>query len=92
MIAMGHPWHPECFRCTVCVKPLTPETFKEYQGKPYCEKDFHNLFSPKCAGCKQPIKDVNIQYIYWKWLHCPSFCHLFFSFQCFACFDLHVNF
>ncbi|KPM04587.1 Paxillin-like protein [Sarcoptes scabiei] len=57
MMAMGHPWHPECFRCTVCVKPLTPETFKEYQGKPYCEKDYHNLFSPKCAGCKQPIID-----------------------------------
>ncbi|KAI7685937.1 Paxillin [Sarcoptes scabiei] len=59
MMAMGHPWHPECFRCTVCVKPLTPETFKEYQGKPYCEKDYHNLFSPKCAGCKQPIIDNN---------------------------------
>ncbi|XP_027202989.2 uncharacterized protein LOC113796898 isoform X2 [Dermatophagoides pteronyssinus] len=57
MIAMGHPWHPECFRCTVCVKPLTPETFKEYQGKPYCEKDYHNLFSPKCAGCTKPITD-----------------------------------
>lgn len=62
MIAMGHPWHPECFRCTVCVKPLTPETFKEYQGKPYCEKDFHNLFSPKCAGCTKPITDVSFQY------------------------------
>lgn len=59
MIALGHPWHPDCFRCTVCVKPLTPETFKEYQGKPYCEKDYHNLFSPKCAGCTKPITDVS---------------------------------
>ncbi|CAG2123429.1 unnamed protein product, partial [Medioppia subpectinata] len=36
--AMGKPWHPECFVCTICVKPLTPETFKEHAGKPYCEE------------------------------------------------------
>ncbi|XP_054165589.1 zinc finger protein 808-like isoform X3 [Oppia nitens] len=57
--AMGKPWHPECFVCTICVKPLTAETFKEQGGKPYCEEDFHKLFSPKCGGCQQPIKDNN---------------------------------
>ena len=56
---MGHPWHPECFRCTVCVKPLSPDNFKEHDGKPYCEKDYNNLFAPKCAGCKGPIVDVS---------------------------------
>ena len=63
MMAMGKPWHPECFRCTVCVKPLTPETFKEYDGKPYCEKDYNNLFAPKCAGCKGPIVDVSKHFV-----------------------------
>ncbi|CAG2180491.1 unnamed protein product, partial [Oppiella nova] len=55
--AMGKPWHPECFVCTICVKPLQPETFKEHAGKPYCEDDYHKLFSPKCGGCQQPITD-----------------------------------
>lgn len=58
-MAMGKPWHPECFRCTVCVKPLQPDNFKEHDGKPYCEKDYNNLFAPKCAGCKGPIVDVS---------------------------------
>jgi hypothetical protein len=57
---MGKPWHPECFTCTICVKPLTPETYKEHGGKPYCEYDYHKLFSPKCAGCNTPITDVRI--------------------------------
>jgi hypothetical protein len=55
--AMGKPWHPECFVCTICVKPLTPETYKEHSGKPYCEYDYHKLFSPKCGGCNTPITD-----------------------------------
>lgn len=63
---MGHPWHPECFRCTVCVKPLSPDNFKEHDGKPYCEKDYNNLFAPKCAGCKGPIVDVSALRIRFK--------------------------
>ena len=58
--AMGKPWHPECFTCTICVKPLTPESYKEHAGKPYCEDDYHKLFSPKCGGCALPITDVSI--------------------------------
>ncbi len=59
--AMGKPWHPECFVCTICVKPLTPETYKEHSGKPYCEHDYHKLFSPKCGGCNTPITDVSVK-------------------------------
>jgi hypothetical protein len=59
---MGKPWHPECFRCTQCAIPLGPNNFYEKNGKPYCEDDYHKLFSPKCAGCHQPITDVSILY------------------------------
>jgi len=55
---MGAVWHPECFRCTVCHVKLPPTDFYEKDGKPYCEDDYHDLFSPKCHGCKKPIKDV----------------------------------
>ena len=57
--AMGKKWHPGCFNCTVCSKKLDPYNFYEEKGKPYCEEDYHNLFSPKCHGCKKPIKDGN---------------------------------
>ena len=60
--AMGKPWHPQCFTCTQCAKPLSPNNFYEKNGKPYCEDDFHKLFSPKCAGCHLPITDVSPLY------------------------------
>lgn len=30
----------------------------EREGMPYCEPDYHNLFSPRCAYCNGPILDV----------------------------------
>ena len=55
--AMGKNWHPLCFKCTACAKPLTPPHFFEKNGKPYCEHDYHRLFAPPCAGCSLPITD-----------------------------------
>jgi paxillin len=56
--AQGKTWHPEHFNCTECGKILPPNNFFEKNGLPYCEDDFHKLFSAKCAGCGGPIKDV----------------------------------
>ena len=53
---MGKDWHPECFNCTKCHIPLSPDNFFEKNGKPYCEKDYYDLFSPKCYACLKPIK------------------------------------
>ncbi len=53
--AMGKKWHPPCFACTVCAKPLSPYDYKENKGKPYCEDDYNKLFMPKCAACTRPI-------------------------------------
>ncbi|CAG7817040.1 unnamed protein product [Allacma fusca] len=55
--AMGKTWHPQCFKCAVCSKKLSPSNFFERDGIPYCEDDYHNKFSPKCAGCAAPIKE-----------------------------------
>lgn len=50
-------WHPEHFRCAQCDKELGTEDFYERNGRPYCEKDYLNLFAPKCAYCDSPIVD-----------------------------------
>ncbi|MGH0186633.1 UNVERIFIED_CONTAM: hypothetical protein FKN15_022132 [Acipenser sinensis] len=31
--------------------------FFERDGQPYCERDYHNLFSPRCYYCNGPILD-----------------------------------
>ena len=31
--------------------------FMEKEGKPYCSKDFYQLFAPKCTGCNLPVKE-----------------------------------
>lgn len=59
VVAQGKKFHPEHFNCTECGKILSPNNFFEKDGLPYCEDDFHKLFSPRCAGCGEPIRDVS---------------------------------
>lgn len=56
--ALGKTWHPECFACVQCGVPLDLNAFREKDGLPYCEADYHALFSPKCAACEAPIVEV----------------------------------
>ncbi|XP_071518084.1 uncharacterized protein [Panulirus ornatus] len=55
--ALGKTWHPEHFTCTHCNQELGTRNFFEREGRPYCEPDYHNLFSPRCAYCNGPILD-----------------------------------
>uniref|UniRef100_H3D0A1 Paxillin n=1 Tax=Tetraodon nigroviridis TaxID=99883 RepID=H3D0A1_TETNG len=55
--AMGRTWHPEHFVCTHCQEEIGSKNFFERDGQPYCEKDYHNLFSPRCQYCNGPILD-----------------------------------
>ncbi|RWS15353.1 paxillin-like isoform X2 [Dinothrombium tinctorium] len=56
--ALGKTWHPEHFTCVSCNCELGTKNFFERDGAPYCETDYHNLFSPRCAYCNAPILDV----------------------------------
>lgn len=58
--ALGKTWHPEHFTCNHCSQELGTRNFFERDGNPYCESDYHNLFSPRCAYCNGPILDVCI--------------------------------
>ncbi|KYO40742.1 leupaxin [Alligator mississippiensis] len=53
--ALGKSWHPEHFTCTHCGKEIGSQPFYERGGLAYCEKDYHQLFSPRCAYCAAPI-------------------------------------
>jgi hypothetical protein len=55
--ALGHTWHPEHFTCSHCNQELGTQNFFEREGRPYCEQDYHGLFSPKCGYCDGPILD-----------------------------------
>lgn len=60
--ALGRTWHPEHFTCAHCNQELGTRNFFERDGRPYCEPDYHNLFSPRCAYCNGPILDVSFPY------------------------------
>ncbi|XP_067828884.1 leupaxin-like [Heptranchias perlo] len=55
--AMGLTWHPEHFVCAHCNEEIGLKGFCERDGRAYCHKDYHNLFSPRCAYCRGPILD-----------------------------------
>ncbi|XP_031629609.1 paxillin isoform X4 [Contarinia nasturtii] len=55
--ALGRTWHPEHFTCSHCCQELGTRNFFERDGQPYCEPDYHNLFSPRCAYCNGAILD-----------------------------------
>lgn len=41
--AMGHRWHPGCFRCSVCNELLEHVSSYEHEGKAYCHLDYHEV-------------------------------------------------
>jgi len=65
--ALGHTWHPEHFTCTHCNQELGTMNFFERDGKPYCEQDYHSLFSPRCAYCQGPILDKCVSALDQTW-------------------------
>ncbi|KAI6173595.1 Paxillin [Aphelenchoides besseyi] len=57
VIAMGKNWHPEHYVCCHCSKELAHLPYFERGGKAYCEEDYFDLFSPRCAYCNGPIRE-----------------------------------
>ncbi|KAI6068285.1 Leupaxin isoform X1 [Aix galericulata] len=57
LTALGKAWHPEHFTCTRCGQELGGQPFFERGGQAYCEEDYHQAFSPRCAYCAGPIRE-----------------------------------
>ncbi|KAJ8470101.1 hypothetical protein OPV22_024444 [Ensete ventricosum] len=74
---MGAVWHPECFRCHQCNKPIYDHEFSMYENHPYHKSCYRKLFHPKCDVCKQfipEIRDGRIEYRahpFWGQKYCP---------------------
>ena len=58
-MAVGKLWHPEHFACVHCGESLSSCNYFERDLQPYCERDYHLIFSPKCEACTGPILDVS---------------------------------
>uniref|UniRef100_A0A493T7A9 Leupaxin n=1 Tax=Anas platyrhynchos platyrhynchos TaxID=8840 RepID=A0A493T7A9_ANAPP len=57
LTALGKAWHPEHFTCARCGQELGGQPFFERGGQAYCEEDYHQAFSPRCAYCAGPIRE-----------------------------------
>eukprot|EP01104_Vermistella_antarctica_P009817 TRINITY_DN256_c0_g1_i4.p2 TRINITY_DN256_c0_g1~~TRINITY_DN256_c0_g1_i4.p2 ORF type:complete len:466 (-),score=122.43 TRINITY_DN256_c0_g1_i4:876-2273(-) len=52
--AMGRVWHPDHFVCAHCHRPFGKSTFREHEGKPYCEMHYRQFFADVCSKCNLP--------------------------------------
>ncbi|XP_048381269.2 paxillin-like [Stegostoma tigrinum] len=57
LTALDKTWHPEHFFCAHCGERFGSEGYHEKGGKPYCHKDYFNMFAPKCGSCDHPVLD-----------------------------------
>jgi len=72
--ALGKTWHPEHFSCAHCRQELGSKNFYEREGQPYCEDDYHQLYSPRCAYCNGPILDKCVTALDTNWHPEHFFC------------------
>ncbi|KAG2621911.1 protein DA1-related 1-like [Panicum virgatum] len=75
---MGSVWHPECFRCFACNKPISEYEFAMHDDQPYHRSCYKEFFHPKCDVCDNFIptnRDGLIEYRahpFWMQKYCPS--------------------
>ncbi|KFU90041.1 Leupaxin, partial [Chaetura pelagica] len=53
---------------------LGPQPFCERQGQAYCEEDYHQDFSPRCAYCAGPIREKVLMALDQSWHPEHFFC------------------
>uniref|UniRef100_A0A0N5C5N7 PDZ and LIM domain protein Zasp n=1 Tax=Strongyloides papillosus TaxID=174720 RepID=A0A0N5C5N7_STREA len=80
--ALQKQFHPHCFTCAHCMRPFGNAAFYMENGKPYCERDWNNLFTTKCVSCKFPIEAGD------RWVEALGSS---FHSNCFCCVVCHVN-
>ncbi|KAK4533312.1 hypothetical protein CCYA_CCYA16G4194 [Cyanidiococcus yangmingshanensis] len=66
--ALSKSFHPACFTCSICSRPLAPAAkFRTSLGNPLCETCYAQHIAPRCARCKAPITDLVVTAMERKW-------------------------
>eukprot|EP00127_Corallochytrium_limacisporum_P002899 Clim_evm78s142 gene=Clim_evmTU78s142 len=55
LMASGQFYHYSCYRCVECLTAFGENSYFEYEGHLYCERDYHLLYGPRCHRCKENI-------------------------------------
>ncbi|NWW72098.1 LPXN protein, partial [Climacteris rufus] len=74
LTALGKTWHPEHFTCASCGRELHKGPFFEQGGRAFCEEDYHQAFSPRCAYCAGPIREKVLTALEQTWHPEHFFC------------------
>ncbi|XP_074309102.1 protein DA1-related 1-like isoform X3 [Silene latifolia] len=75
---MGGFWHPECFRCHVCSKPISDYEFSMSRNRPFHKSCYKEQHHPKCDVCRNYIPTNATGLIeyrahpFWMQKYCPS--------------------
>ncbi|KAL4452310.1 hypothetical protein ABPG75_007972 [Micractinium tetrahymenae] len=79
--ALGRNWHPGCFVCGGCRRPIGTTSgvpFVERDGLPWHLECFRERYIPRCAVCHQFIPEQGNRRIvwnevpFWKQRYCPE--------------------
>ena len=60
LVALDKQYHIWCFKCTACSVLLHGE-YMGHEGRPYCERDYHEKYGVKCAYCQRFISGKVLQ-------------------------------
>ncbi|NXQ34407.1 LPXN protein, partial [Alaudala cheleensis] len=74
LTALGKTWHPEHFTCARCGRELDKGPFFEQGGRAFCEEDYHQAFSPRCAYCAGLIREKVLTALEQTWHPEHFFC------------------
>ncbi|XP_015890213.3 protein DA1-related 1-like [Ziziphus jujuba] len=75
---MGAVWHPDCFRCHACNKPITDYEFSMSGNHPYHKSCYKEQHHPRCDVCSSFIPTNSAGLIeyrahpFWMQKYCPS--------------------
>ena len=65
--ALGKKWCSDHFFCAQCGCKFGSDGFMERDGRPYCKKDYYDLFAQRCARCVLPIMAESISALSKNW-------------------------
>jgi hypothetical protein len=80
--ALGETWHPDCFVCAGCGRPIDVSGFARRDGRPYHPACYQAQFGTRCAVCGDYIEGPYVEN-FWGDTYCAE--HQDAYPACYAC-------